>query len=577
MFKFTAKTRQRANQDQPAAAPRVTPGLSLLRKSSILSLQRVVGNRAVSQLVQSAIDNRAVIQANITSSQPGDQHEQQANRLAGQILRLPEARVGEPKAAGQTLGQGLSGVDPVLKAGSGAGLPLSDTTRAFFEARIGQDFSDVRVHSDNQAERLAGELGAEAFTSGTDIWFAASKGPSDKKLLAHELAHVVQQRGGAPSIQKQRATASQTFPRVNVVFNESANRWVVSLDAIPIAEIAVESKETPMEVQVDIASGVALVTVRHHGGAALAASPNPGASLAYSVRLREIDMRQGAGTRVGPREPAVPGATATGLVEITIVPPSAIRWPDEPTGELGMTTPIAPGSLSEFEERLRADPSRIIGVVLDPSNGRDVIGYRVFATAGVTRLVDREGNEVFLDEVGIETPLVDPLDFIPTPGSVGRVGAGIIGRVGIKALGRRAAVRGTRVPLGVIARMRGVSQALYGRALRKGAAEAPGFVRRITQAGLDHSFDRHAAQWFGRAVSRQSHFGFWRELIERVALSGQTFPWSVGAARTIGHLGRVEGKYFVVQFFEETGELATAFVPNASQLREMLKLLRSAP
>jgi hypothetical protein len=194
----------------------------------------------------------------------------------------------------------------------------------------------------------------------------------------------------------------------------------------------------------------------------------------------------------------------------------------------------------------------------------------------VTRLVDREGNEVFLTEIGLETPLVDPLDFIPTPGSVGKVGAGIVGRVGVKALGKKAAVKGTKVPLAVIARMRGVSKALFGRAARKGAAEAPGLVRKITKAGLDHSFDRHAAQWFGRAVSRETHLAAWRELVERVAASKQTFPWSVGAAKTIGHLGRVEGKYFVVQFFEETGELATAFVPNAAQLREMLKLLKGA-
>ena len=78
-----------------------------------------------------------------------------------------------------------------------------------------------------------------------------------------------------------------------------------------------------------------------------------------------------------------------------------------------------------------------------------------------------------MDEPGLETPLFDPLDFIPTPGSIGKVGAGIVGRVGVKALGKGAAVKGTKLSLRLVARMRGVAKALSARALRKGAEEAP--------------------------------------------------------------------------------------------------------
>jgi hypothetical protein len=343
-----------------------------------------------------------------------------------------------------------------------------------------------------------------------------------------------------------------------------------------VAEIAVEDKNTSLEVQVDSNAAGVTITLRHQGTASLAPVADPGASLAYPLSFREVDMGQGAG-RAGPAEPGSPGAAEEGSVTGVIVPPSALRWPDEPVGETGVRGVIPPGALSEFEEQLRSDPGLIRGVVMDPDSPGEVIGYRVPATTGVTKLVDREGTLVHMDEIGLETPPVDPIDLIPTPGSAAKAGVGVAGKLGIKALGKKAAVSGVTIPKAVIARMRGVSRALGGRALRKGATEAPNFVRRITQAGLNHSFDRHAAQWFGRAVKRETHMGLWRALIERTAASAKTFPWSTGAAETIGHLAQVEGKWFVVQFFKETGELATAFVPNSKQLASMLRLLKGAP
>ncbi|GAA4709182.1 eCIS core domain-containing protein [Phytohabitans rumicis] len=65
-------------------------------------------------------------------------------------------------------------------------------------ARFGFDFSQVRIHPDSAAARAAG---ARAFTSGRHVWFAPGRGPADRRLLAHELTHVVQQAGGAPAVQ----------------------------------------------------------------------------------------------------------------------------------------------------------------------------------------------------------------------------------------------------------------------------------------------------------------------------------------------------------------------------------------
>lgn len=76
-------------------------------------------------------------------------------------------------------------------------MPLDTETRAFFESRFGQDFSSVRVHADAAAASSASQLNAQAYTAGRDIVFDAGRfapgTTTGRRLLAHELAHVVQQ------------------------------------------------------------------------------------------------------------------------------------------------------------------------------------------------------------------------------------------------------------------------------------------------------------------------------------------------------------------------------------------------
>ena len=79
------------------------------------------------------------------------------------------------------------------------GQPLDDTTRAYFEPRFGHDFSGVRVHLGAAAEQSARDVNAWAYTVGPDIAFGAGRfapaTPQGRHLLAHELAHVMQQSG----------------------------------------------------------------------------------------------------------------------------------------------------------------------------------------------------------------------------------------------------------------------------------------------------------------------------------------------------------------------------------------------
>jgi len=92
-------------------------------------------------------------------------------------------------------------VDRVLR---GAGHALDPQARAFIEPRLGHDFSQVRVHTGAIAASSAAALNANAYTVGRDVVFAAGKyapgSREGRRLIAHELTHVVQQdRGGTPA------------------------------------------------------------------------------------------------------------------------------------------------------------------------------------------------------------------------------------------------------------------------------------------------------------------------------------------------------------------------------------------
>src|SRR6266550_9416233 len=84
--------------------------------------------------------------------------------------------------------------------GSGSGTPLDRDTRGFMESRLGADFSDVRVHTDATASESARSVQAHAYRVGSDVVFQSGKyapeSDSGKRMLAHELTHVVQQRSG---------------------------------------------------------------------------------------------------------------------------------------------------------------------------------------------------------------------------------------------------------------------------------------------------------------------------------------------------------------------------------------------
>jgi hypothetical protein len=145
-------------------------------------------------------------------------HQATPRRHAEQATEVP-LRIGPehgPMSPGDLLRlqrlAGNSGVNALLAeegeerspvrevVGSGGGRPLDDDVRADMEARLGHDFRDVRVHSDAKAADSARAVDAHAYTVGSDVVFQTDRyrpqSSEGRRMLAHELTHVVQQRAG---------------------------------------------------------------------------------------------------------------------------------------------------------------------------------------------------------------------------------------------------------------------------------------------------------------------------------------------------------------------------------------------
>jgi hypothetical protein len=113
-------------------------------------------------------------------------------------------RVAGNASVAQLLGDENDEPSPVKEVvGKGGGSSLDDSTRGFMESRFGQDFGDVRIHTDSKASDSAKSVNAQAYTVGNDIVFQSGKfqpeSSDGKQMLAHELTHVVQQRNGPVS------------------------------------------------------------------------------------------------------------------------------------------------------------------------------------------------------------------------------------------------------------------------------------------------------------------------------------------------------------------------------------------
>lgn len=194
---------------QPAPAPAAEPA------AGDLALQRTAGNAAVGLLIADA-------QAKLEVGAVDDPLETEADRVAAEVVRsvrtgavgatppTPSVQRGPSPsggAAGDDGGRLPGDTEQALRAASRGGGPLPATVQRQAESAFGQGFSDVRVHSGPDASALNDAVGAKAFTVGSDIFFRDQVPQTTDHLVAHELTHVVQQRGGSDAVARRAPAA----------------------------------------------------------------------------------------------------------------------------------------------------------------------------------------------------------------------------------------------------------------------------------------------------------------------------------------------------------------------------------
>ncbi len=222
------RTHESAMNVKAAAPARSGPRSDSLSLHPVMQLQQLAGNQAVGELLR-----QSGIRAKLAISQPDDPEEREADQIAHRVMRAhagapvpsscscsqsgetcEECQHKQPAIARKPDGVSSShvqhqGVDRALRS---PGRPLDTQTRSFFEPRFGRDLSNVRVHTDDAAGAAARSIQALAFTRGSHVAFAPGQFDphSDKgrTLLAHELAHTIQQQN-----RPQRSAGEQTVQR----------------------------------------------------------------------------------------------------------------------------------------------------------------------------------------------------------------------------------------------------------------------------------------------------------------------------------------------------------------------------
>ncbi len=193
------------------------------------------------------------VQMKMAVSKPGDKLEQEADRMADKVMRMPspvsptpgkeeklqrtpdeklqkaeekvqkkeEEKVQKAPAGEEKIqlrgGDGISvagaNVQSAIHSKRGGGQPLSNDLRGYMEPRFNADFSKVRVHSDQKSGALSNQLSARAFTYQNNIFFSRNQyqpGSSEgKQLLAHELTHTIQQGQAVQRSPQVSATVTQ--------------------------------------------------------------------------------------------------------------------------------------------------------------------------------------------------------------------------------------------------------------------------------------------------------------------------------------------------------------------------------
>ncbi len=253
--------------------------------------------------------SRPVIQTSLKIGRPGDKYEQEADAVAEKVMMMSESEtmqmqpveeeeeVMQPKLRLQPVEQRQLRMQPgsgneekiaspeivqKLNSTSGKGQSLPAGTNQFMGNAFGADFSGVKIHTDSNAVKMNQEFGARAFTHGSDIYFnegefkpESNKG---KKLLAHELTHVVQQNTESltSSNQNNNALFADNIQRKeNVIQRDGGTTAAVAALAYQISSEVLSSAGGGSDIDLVVDEMTGMFYGRHATAAGRSAQTNP--------------------------------------------------------------------------------------------------------------------------------------------------------------------------------------------------------------------------------------------------------------------------------------------------------------
>ncbi len=265
----------------PQADPRITAQRIVnsqpVRPADLLRLQRLTGNQAVQRL----------------------------------LARRTE-KLGPRNANG--VAEGAEVV--VERAAASAGEPLPGIVRSRFEDATGNDLSAVRVHTGSESAEAARAVGARAYTVGQDIHFGAGEfapgDPGGVHLLAHEVAHTLQQRGGAPA-QREKLEVSTPGDQAEVEADRAA-------DAI-VAGSASNVSDAPGAIHRDAAPPTPQTT-----------DPQPQPAPAPAPTSGTVPAPAQTTTPTTPTTPATPATPASTTADDQVNATWKVNWDRKQTG-----------------------------------------------------------------------------------------------------------------------------------------------------------------------------------------------------------------------------------------------------
>jgi hypothetical protein len=256
------------------------------------------------------------------------------------------------------------------RAASGTGAPLPDLLRAQFESSLGADLSGVRVHTDGTSQAAAQSVGARAYTVGNDIHFNAGQfDPSStagQHLLAHEVAHTVQQRGGA-GVQHKLEVGRVDDPLESEA-DSAADAMVSGAPARVSASGVIGRKVQREELPEVVIVGGEDTSIKDDMNAAAAESQNAD-DKKYSWGSNSLKTKNDKGEMVeNDQDPLVKNAKRNGSIEklrqisseLDIVKPPLVAWKSahaqaQAAGDHGGINPNTPMAYKADFKRMKTE------------------------------------------------------------------------------------------------------------------------------------------------------------------------------------------------------------------------------